>query len=314
MPEKVRRQWQGLIENYLKKRESLIGLVLIMDSRHPLTPLDRQMIDWFAPSGRPMHVLLTKSDKLSRGAAAAVLQDVRRELAPLGPQVTVQLFSSLKKSGVEEAERVIAGWLGLGEPAAKAPAAEPAIVDAENKNPDQGVVEVKMPHWREAPAQGGEAGDGMTRGRCRLIAKIDRPYRKFRKLIRYRMSRRRMNGAKSNRSRDSDATDWSLPCNAHAPHAPRHFSRRLMRENVLTANDLIYPVFVLDGEQRTESVASMPGVERVSIDRLLHVAEEALTLGVPALALFPVIDAAGKTDGAEGRGTRTAWCRVPCRR
>lgn len=77
------------------------------------------------------------------------------------------------------------------------------------------------------------------------------------------------------------------------------FSRRLMRENVLTANDLIYPVFVLDGEQRTESVASMPGVERVSIDRLLHVAEEALTLGVPALALFPVIDAAGKTDGAE---------------
>ena len=77
------------------------------------------------------------------------------------------------------------------------------------------------------------------------------------------------------------------------------FSRRLMRENVLTANDLIYPVFVLDGEQRTESVASMPGVERVSIDRLLHVAEEALTLGVPALALFPVIDATGKTDGAE---------------
>ncbi|MDI3489956.1 MAG: porphobilinogen synthase [Thauera sp.] len=77
------------------------------------------------------------------------------------------------------------------------------------------------------------------------------------------------------------------------------FSRRLMRENVLTANDLIFPVFVLDGEQRTESVASMPGVERVSIDRLLLVAEQALTLGVPALALFPVIDAAGKTDGAE---------------
>lgn len=77
------------------------------------------------------------------------------------------------------------------------------------------------------------------------------------------------------------------------------FSRRLMRENVLTANDLIYPVFVLDGAQRTEAVASMPGVERVSIDTLLHVAEEALNLGVPALALFPVIDAAGKTEGAE---------------
>ena len=77
------------------------------------------------------------------------------------------------------------------------------------------------------------------------------------------------------------------------------FSRRLMRENVLSANDLIYPVFVLDGEQRTESVASMPGVERVSIDRLLKIAEDALSLGVPALALFPVIDVAGKSDGAE---------------
>ena len=77
------------------------------------------------------------------------------------------------------------------------------------------------------------------------------------------------------------------------------FSRRLMREHVLTANDLIYPVFVLDGAQRTEAVASMPGVERMSIDTLLHVAEEALKLGVPALALFPVIDVDGKTEGAE---------------
>lgn len=117
VPEKVRREWQGLIENYLKQRESLIGLVLIMDSRHPLTPLDTQMIDWFAPSGRPIHVLLTKSDKLSRGAAAAVLQDVRRRLQPLGPQVTVQLFSSLKKQGVDEAEAVVRGWLAAEMPA-----------------------------------------------------------------------------------------------------------------------------------------------------------------------------------------------------
>lgn len=77
------------------------------------------------------------------------------------------------------------------------------------------------------------------------------------------------------------------------------FSRRLMRESRLSADDLIYPVFVLDGEGRTEAVPSMPGVERMSLDRLLGVAERAQTLGVPALALFPVIDAAGKTDGAE---------------
>lgn len=134
VPEKVRRQWQDLIETYLKRRENLLGLVLIMDSRRPLTELDRRMIDWFVPSGRPMHVLLTKADKLSRGAASAVLQQVRRELAVCGPQVTVQLFSSLKKTGVEETERVVAGWLGLGTTEGGALQASAA----ENKNPRPG--------------------------------------------------------------------------------------------------------------------------------------------------------------------------------
>ena len=77
------------------------------------------------------------------------------------------------------------------------------------------------------------------------------------------------------------------------------FSRRLMRESVLTADDLIYPVFVLDGRQRIEPVNSMPGVERQSLDCLLKTAERALTLGIPALALFPVIEASSKTAGAE---------------
>jgi len=77
------------------------------------------------------------------------------------------------------------------------------------------------------------------------------------------------------------------------------FSRRLMRESVLCADDLIYPVFVLEGRDRIEPVASMPGVERQSLDHLLKTAERALELGVPALALFPVIDAPLKTPGAE---------------
>ena len=77
------------------------------------------------------------------------------------------------------------------------------------------------------------------------------------------------------------------------------FSRRLMRENALTPDDFIYPVFVLDGEKRVEKVASMPGVERKSLDLLLKTAERALTLGVPALALFPVVDQSFKTEGAE---------------
>ena len=78
------------------------------------------------------------------------------------------------------------------------------------------------------------------------------------------------------------------------------FSRRLMRENVLTANDLIYPLFVLDGENRIEDVASMPGVQRQSIDVLLKTAAECVRLGIPALALFPVVDQSLKTlDAAE---------------
>jgi porphobilinogen synthase len=77
------------------------------------------------------------------------------------------------------------------------------------------------------------------------------------------------------------------------------FSRRLMRENVLTANDLIYPVFVLDGQDQIQPVASMPGVQRQTLDHLLRTAERAAELGVPALALFPVIDGALKTQGAE---------------
>jgi porphobilinogen synthase len=78
------------------------------------------------------------------------------------------------------------------------------------------------------------------------------------------------------------------------------FSRALMRENTVTASDLIYPVFILDGENQRQQVASMPGVERLSVDLLLTVAEECVALGIPALALFPVVDPSLKTyDGAE---------------
>ncbi|MBD8533334.1 MULTISPECIES: porphobilinogen synthase [unclassified Massilia] len=78
------------------------------------------------------------------------------------------------------------------------------------------------------------------------------------------------------------------------------FSRAMMRENTLTAADLIYPVFILDGENQRQQVASMPGVERVSVDLLMGVAEECVALGIPVLALFPVVDASLKTyDGVE---------------
>lgn len=116
VPEAMRAHWQNVLARYLSERTSLGGLVLVMDSRHPLTPLDRQMLDWFCPSGKPVHVLLTKSDKLSRSDAMLTLNKVRKELVDnwghsFHSPCTVQLFSSLKKQGVEEAEQIISKWL-----------------------------------------------------------------------------------------------------------------------------------------------------------------------------------------------------------
>lgn len=111
VPEAMRKHWQLVLAAYLSQRFSLHGLVLVMDSRHPLTPLDRQMLDWFGPTGKPIHVLLTKSDKLSRSEAMKTLNAVRKELQEAWGNCTVQLFSSLKKQGVEEAEKIIGAWL-----------------------------------------------------------------------------------------------------------------------------------------------------------------------------------------------------------
>ncbi len=118
VPLAVRLQWQGLLEDYLIRRSNLTGLVLIMDARRPLTDLDWKMIGWFAPTGRPMHCLLTKSDKLTRQEQARTLRDTRAALAGYGDRITVQLFSSLKKTGMEETEAVVGRWLGI-EPDAR---------------------------------------------------------------------------------------------------------------------------------------------------------------------------------------------------
>lgn len=111
VPEHIRRHWQTVLSRYLMERESLGGLVLIMDARHPLTPLDRQMLDWFLPTGKPVHVLLTKSDKLSKQQSTSTLRTVQAELARTYPNCSAQLFSSLKRVGLEEAEAVIGKWL-----------------------------------------------------------------------------------------------------------------------------------------------------------------------------------------------------------
>ena len=112
VPEKIRKQWQGLLEHYLTRRQAIAGLVLIMDARRPLLELDRQMINWFGPTGKPIHCLLTKADKMNREEQTKALRGVLAEVAHAGEApITAQLFSSLKKTGTEEAETVISHWL-----------------------------------------------------------------------------------------------------------------------------------------------------------------------------------------------------------
>jgi GTP-binding protein len=111
VPAEIRQHWEHLLSTYLQTREPLHGMVLIMDVRHPLTPLDRQMLDWFRPTGKPVHVLLTKSDKLSRQQARKTLGEVQAWLQDAYAQSSVQLFSSLSREGVEEAGALLGTWL-----------------------------------------------------------------------------------------------------------------------------------------------------------------------------------------------------------
>lgn len=109
VPGAMKRYWQGLLADYLQTRAQLRGLVVVMDIRHPLTPLDVQLLDWFAPTCRPILVLLTKADKLNRQQVVTQLRKVSAVLAHQ-PQVTVQVFSATAKTGVKEADTVLENW------------------------------------------------------------------------------------------------------------------------------------------------------------------------------------------------------------
>ena len=110
VPERIRRHWEEFLAVYLAQRDALRGMVLIMDARHPLTDLDKRMLDWFTPTGKPVHVLLSKADKLTRNEQAKTLKTVKDGLKDQ-PLSTVSLFSSLKRTGTDEVEKVIATWL-----------------------------------------------------------------------------------------------------------------------------------------------------------------------------------------------------------
>ena len=111
VPASVKQEWTRQLENYLSKRQSLRGLVLLVDARHPLQPFDRQLLDWSIAAQMPVHILLTKSDKLKKGPAQSALLGTRRALEAHRDLVTVQLFSALKNQGLDELRETLDRWL-----------------------------------------------------------------------------------------------------------------------------------------------------------------------------------------------------------
>lgn len=110
VPSEEKRNWGMLISAYLRSRQSLRGLVVIMDVRRPFTALDRQLLNWITPLGKASHVLLTKADKLVRREAMAALVEAK-SVATEFSNCTVQLFSATTRQGVDEARSVISKWL-----------------------------------------------------------------------------------------------------------------------------------------------------------------------------------------------------------
>jgi len=112
VPAHLQKHWQDLLDRYLRSREALKGLVLVMDSRHPLKPFDMHLINWINVALMPCHILLTKADKINRQQQVKTLRELEAKLPKLAPnvEITVQLFSSLKKIGIETLEQRLDDW------------------------------------------------------------------------------------------------------------------------------------------------------------------------------------------------------------
>lgn len=115
VPEAMKKEWQHHMTDYLERREALVGLVLLMDIRHPMKEFDQMMLNWSVSANLPLHILLTKADKLKQGAAKQVLNALRKDLSRF-PLVSVQLFSSLKKTGVDQLSMKLDEWFLAPEP------------------------------------------------------------------------------------------------------------------------------------------------------------------------------------------------------
>lgn len=110
VPMAIKEEWQRELDNYLTNRQALQGLVLLMDIRHPLKDFDTAMLKWATRANMPVHILLTKADKLKRGPAQNTLLAVRKEVKAFGGSITVQTFSSLSKEGLDDLKRLLSSW------------------------------------------------------------------------------------------------------------------------------------------------------------------------------------------------------------
>ncbi len=113
VPDRVQRQWKKAMEDYFAKRRSLCGIYLVMDIRHPMSSFDRQMVEWCKYNQLSLHIALTKADKLKRGAGKNTLLQIKKSLHDANFPASVQLFSALKKVGVDEAHKVLDRWLRI---------------------------------------------------------------------------------------------------------------------------------------------------------------------------------------------------------
>lgn len=111
VPLKMKNEWQKSLGVYLQERKPLSGLVLLMDIRHPLTDFDTAMLDWAQSANTRVHILLTKADKLKRGAAQNTLFDVQKRLKPYANPISIQTFSALEPMGVDPLKHKLCEWL-----------------------------------------------------------------------------------------------------------------------------------------------------------------------------------------------------------
>jgi len=117
VPLEVKEKWHQLMEIYLTKRNSLCAIVLVMDVRHPLTEFDWQMVEWCQHTNLALHILLTKADKLTYGAGKNTLLQIQRELKDATIPITIQLFSALKKTGIDEVHQALDALFDVQEDA-----------------------------------------------------------------------------------------------------------------------------------------------------------------------------------------------------